>query len=719
MSDTIPNASRHHGALIALHWLSSILILAALVTGTFWLKGTPNSSPDKVILLRAHAILGITILVLILWQYAVRVLAPRPPPATTQNPWLDRIAAITHHGLYILPVAMAASGIVTAVLAGLLPILFGDSGASLPRTFDELAPRIAHGLFAKFVIGLISLHVLGTVYHHVFCKDHLLRRMWFGRRSLARQLLICTCVAIVVVEPTPANAHEHYGEVHFPVACSADVQEKFDLGLAMLHTFSFPAAAKVFTEISRHDTGCAMAYWGLGATAIGSLYGGRPGPMALQGELAVRKAKAIGGKTARERDYIATVEAFYRDADKIDYRARVRAYANALERLHRKYPDDREAEILFAYALSALGAPTDQTFAYQLKGAAILENLLVELPNHPGATHYLLHAYDNTPYASRGLTAALRLAKVAPSSPHALQFPAHIFVRMGLWQESIETNRVGAAVDDLFFKPHAMDFLVHSYLQTGQDASAKRVVDEAATIKIIPHILDAHAIAAMPARYAVERRRWDEAAALTLPQLRDFPWDGFPHAEAVLVFARALGAARSGGIDAVRKDLDRLQELRAKLIKANSEGSWQEYWVSEIENHRQIVMAWIAYATGRRDVGVQMLRAVAEREDSTEWDPVMPGHLISARQLLGEMLLDANTPQQAMREFEAALKIEPARFWSLQGVARAAELSGHQTKAEAFYALLVGQTASADGELRPALRAARAFLQQSGAGSTN
>ena len=390
----------------------------------------------------------------------------------------------------------------------------------------------------------------------------------------------------------------------------------------------------------------------------------------------------------------------------------MRAYASALERLHRKYPEDREAEIFYAYALSALGAPTDQTFTYQLRGAALLEKLYADLPDHPGVIHYLLHAYDNTPYASRGLTAALRLATVAPSSPHALQFPAHIFNRMGLWPQSIDTNQAGAAVDDLFFKPHAMDFLVHSYLQTGQAVAAKRVVDQIATIKIIPHILDAFAAAAMPARYAIERRRWNEAAALSLPQQRAFAWKDFPHAEAALVFARALGAARSGDTDVAKKDLDLLQELRANLIKANSEGTWQEYWVAKIENDRQVVAAWIAYRHGRRDEALRMLRAAADHEDSTEWDPVMPGHIISARQNLGEMLLDANDPVRALQAFEAALKTEPFRFWSLYGAGRAADLSGDRAKAEAFYALLVGQTASADVQQYPDLKVASAFLEK-------
>src|SRR5215813_3432133 len=528
-------------------------------------------------------------------------------------------------------------------------------------------------------------------------------------RQLGRvTLLACVWVALTASVSPSANAEEQFGEVHFPVSCDAGVQKNFDLALAMLHAFSFPDAAKTFTAVSREDSNCAMAYWGLAAAAIGSLYGGRPGPMALQGENAIEKAKAIGGRTSRERDYIAAIEVFYREASKKDYVTRVRAYADVLDQLHRKYPDDHEAEIFYAYALSALGSPTDQSFSYQLKGAAILEKLFVALPNHPGVIHYLLHAYDNTAYASRGLAAARRLAAVAPSSPHALQFPAHIFVRMGMWQESIDTNRAGAAVEDLFFKPHAMDFLVHSYLQTGQDAAAKRVVDEAATIRILPHILDAYAMAAMPARYAIDRRRWGEAASLTLPH-SEFAWNLFPHAEATLVFARALGAARSGRIDAARKDLDSLQELRANLIKANSEGTWQEYWVSQIQIHHRMVTAWITYTQGGRDEALQILRDAADREDTTAWDPVMPGHIVSARQLLGEMLLDANDPLQAMPEFEAALKAEPSRFWSLFGAARTADLAGDSAKAQAFYTRLVTQTAHADPE-RPALKVANAFL---------
>src|SRR5262245_38142528 len=253
-----------------------------------------------------------------------------------------------------------------------------------------------------------------------------------------------------------------------------------------------------------------------------------------------------------------------------------------------------------------------------------------------------------------------------------------------------------------------MDFLVHSLLQTGQDAAAKRVIDEAATTAVVPHILDAYAMAAMPARYAIERERWSEAASLALPH-DEFAWKLFPHAEATLVFARALGAARSGRIDAARRDLDRLQELRTNLINANSEGTWQEYWVSQIEIQHQMVSAWIAYAQGERDNALQMLRAAADREDATEMDPVTPAQVMSARQLLGDLLLEIHEPAQALQAFEAALKREPGRFWMLFGAARAADAVGDSAKTKSYYQQLVAQTEHADSD-RTELEEARAFL---------
>src|SRR5262245_13752806 len=367
---------------------------------------------------------------------------------------------------------------------------------------------------------------------------------------------------------------------------------------------------------------------------MGSLIAGRTGPTALgKGRDFVQRAKALGAKTPREGDYVAAAEAFYRGADKTDQGQRTRAYADALERIYNKYPDDPEAAIFYGYAVTALAPPTDKTYAYQLKGAAILEKAFAEHPNHPGAMHYLIHAYDHTPLAARGLAAARRYPTIAPSAPHALQIPSHIFARLGLWQESIEANRAASNVDDLFWKFLAMRFLLYSYLQTGQDHAAKEVLDELSAIESVnvQHVNVAYVLADMPARYAVERRRWDEAAVISLPR-RDSPRSRIPQAEAVLVFVHALGAARPRDAKAANKDLERLQELRADLVKAEGD-TFKDYWLTQIDVHRQMVTAWIADAQGKREAALQMLRTAADREDAFERDPVVPGPIISAREL--------------------------------------------------------------------------------------
>jgi predicted Zn-dependent protease len=512
-------------------------------------------------------------------------------------------------------------------------------------------------------------------------------------------------------KPDPATG---FGQVHLQISCQPEAQAQFDQALAMLHTFSFPEATKTFAAVAQQDPDCGMAYWGLAASAVGSLYGGRPGPQASQGEQAAEKAALVGAKTPRELGYIAAIGVFYKDSKSLSYEARVRAYATALQRLHQEYPDDHEAEIFYAYALSALGSPTDQTFKYELQGAEILENLRRQIPNHPGVLHYLLHCYDHTPLAARGLEAARQFTGMAPSSPHAAEFPAHIFSRLGLWQESIQANQAGLHfTEDIFFKPHAADFLLYSYLQTGQDAEAARVVETASHLKFLPHLLDAYAAAAIPSRYAVERQRWDEAASLTLPAA-NIDWKLFPHAEAALVFSRALGEARLGKVDLARNDLERLEELqRAVSSSVENEGVWQRFWATEIQVNHDTVKAWLFYRQGEIDAAVQLLRQAADKEDSMEKDPVMPATIIPARQLLGEMLLDAQRPREALEAFEAALKNEPARYWELFGAAQAAERSGDEGRATFYYTQMIRQTQGTDGT-RESTKVANEFLARHG-----
>jgi hypothetical protein len=488
----------------------------------------------------------------------------------------------------------------------------------------------------------------------------------------------------------------------------------------LLHSFWFAPAIKTFTAVTELDPTCAMGHWGVAMSLLGNPFAWPPSPAALKdGWAAVEKAKAAGPKTAREQAYIAAIEAFYKDADTVDQRTRALAYEKALEYLVSLYPDDREASIFYALALNATALPTDKTYANQLKAAALLEKVFAEQPQHPGVAHYLIHSYDYPPIASRGLDAARRYAGIAPAAPHALHMPSHIFTRLGFWQESIDTNRASAdaAREELssthqqgagsYNALHAMDYMMYGYLQLGQEQAAQRLLAEIAAIQKldVENFAAAYAFAAMPARYALERRQWAEAAALTLHP-KDLAWNKFPQAEAVFVFARGLGAARSGNVAAARQDLDRLQALREAQLAAK-----QNYWAEQTEIQRRIVAAWVAYADGKPQEALEGMRAAVEREDATEKHPVTPGPLIPARELLGEMLLELNDAAQALQAFEALQQVEPNRFRGLYGAGRAAALAGERDKARTFYTQLVALAAHADGE-RPELTEARALLAQ-------
>jgi tetratricopeptide (TPR) repeat protein len=506
-----------------------------------------------------------------------------------------------------------------------------------------------------------------------------------------------------------AAGTERLGQAHFPVACSADVQQEFDRAVALLHSFAFDASAKAFAAVAQQDPSCGMAHWGVAMTRLGNPFNWPPAPQAIQeGWAAVEQAKAAGGKTPREQDYIAAIEVFYKDAEKIDHHTRALAYERAMEQLSRNHPDDPEAAIFYALALNATAPPTDKTYANQLKAAEILEQIFAQQPNHPGVAHYLIHSYDYPPIAQRGLTAARLYAGIAPSAPHALHMPSHIFTRLGIWQESIDSNRASAASTKSHReKLHAMDYMAYAHLQLAQDQAAKRVLDDMQALEKInvEHFVSAYALAAIPSRYALERRQWAEAAALTLPR-SDFPWNRFPQSEAVLVFARALGAVRGGDVEAARKDLNRLQELRDALAAAKL-----DYWQEQVEIQHQVVTAWVALARGQRDEALQLMRAAADREGATEKATVTPGPIIPARELLGEMFLALNEPQQALQTFEVSMQVEPNRFWGLYGAARAAELAEDRAKARIYYTQLLALAERADSE-RPALAVTRAFLAQ-------
>jgi tetratricopeptide (TPR) repeat protein len=529
--------------------------------------------------------------------------------------------------------------------------------------------------------------------------------------KVGRVLLTVIVTGVSFTPPAMAQEKptEKVGKVHFPVSCDAEAQRRFNRAVALLHSFWFEAAINGFGEVAQVDPNCAMAYWGVAMASLNNPFTWPPPAKSLsEGSAAVEKAKSIGAKTQRERDYIAAVGAFYKDADKVDHRTRALAYEKGMEGIHRRYPKDEEAAVFYALALNATALPTDKKYTNQLKAAGILEKVFAKQPQHPGVAHYLIHSYDYPPIAARGLRAAQRYATIAPSAPHALHMPSHIFTRQGFWQDSIRSNMASAAAaKNQFDQFHAMDYLAYAYLQGAQDLKARLVLQDLNSIRKITfeHFVTGYALAAIPARYALERRRWDEAAVLT-PSPADFPWNRFSQSESIAVFARGLGAARSGNTTQSRQDLERLKTLQERLVQAK-----QSYWEQQVIIQSKIVEAWVAYAEGRHDHALSMMRAAADAEDATDKHPVTPGPLVPARELLGEMFLEANQPVEALKEFEASMRVEPGRFRGLHGAARAAQLSGNHKAAGSYYTKLLALSKEADTE-REELLEAKAFLEK-------
>jgi tetratricopeptide (TPR) repeat protein len=544
--------------------------------------------------------------------------------------------------------------------------------------------------------------------------------------------LLSACVAVQPVPSEPVAAgqdmedHVHgtgtpgeLGTVEFPVSCTAEAQTEFNHGMALLHSFWFPPAIQSFNTVAEVDPTCAMAHWGVAMSLLNNPFSWPlTGQAIVDGWAAVEKAMATGANTPREQAYIDAVSAFYKDADTVDHSTRALAYAAAMEQLAQDFPDDTEAQIFYAIALVATASPSDKSYANQHKAVEILEPIFIEQPNHPGVAHYLIHSNDYPALAEHGLDAALRYADIAPAAPHAQHMPSHIFTRLGYWQQSIDTNLVSAAAAKQELGPdqqgvtsssvlHPQDYLMYAYLQLGQNNAAKALLEEVqAVTKVAPeNSTAAYALAAMPARYALEREQWSEAAALSLhPQ--ELAWDKFPQAEAILVFARALGAARTGDVAAARQDLDRLQVLREAMVAAKL-----DYWVDQADIQSKEVEAWIALAEGQHEEALALMHEAVALEDATEKHPVTPGPFVPAHELLGEMLLVLEQPVEALVEFEISHQLEPNRFRGLYGAARAAELAGDPAKALDYYNQLIGLAATADSE-RPELAEAQAFVAQ-------
>ncbi len=523
---------------------------------------------------------------------------------------------------------------------------------------------------------------------------------------------VVLAAALFIATPVRAQ-HDHaatgrLGSVHFETSCAPAVRPEFDRGIALLHSFWFSAAVESFATVLKGDPRCAMAHWGIAMSWWGNPFGGFRTPQALVAGLAASDAgSATGAGTEREKAYLAAVDTLFRDTVTRDQRSRALAYEQAMADLAVRFPADAEARIFYALALGQTALPTDKSYANQLKAAAILEQEFSRQPGHPGLTHYIIHSFDVPPLAARGLDAARRYAAIAPDAPHALHMPSHTYTRVGLWQESIETNLAsataarrdaGAASEEL----HALDYQIYAYLQTAQDAAAARTlplvgplavrIPNAGAGNAAPPSAGYYAVAAIPARYALERAAWAEAAALVPPQT-PFGW-----ADAVTHFARAIGAARSANLGSARQDVARLVALR-DAVAATKDG----YWTEQVEIQRRGAEAWLLLAEGRDADALAMMREAAKREDATEKAAVTPGPIKPARELLGEMLLQTSRPAEALVEFEATLVKEPNRFRALLGAARAAAGAGDRATAAAHAATIVAITARADRPGRPEL----------------
>ena len=508
--------------------------------------------------------------------------------------------------------------------------------------------------------------------------------------------------------------HQHdtgrFGTVKFANSCAAAVQPAFGRGMALLHSFEFGPAIDAFGEVATGDPSCGIAVWGIALAQWANPFSpAAREPRQLEaGRASVRRAAQAGAKTERERAYIAALSKLYDNYETVDQRTRIVAYRDAMARLVDAYPGDPEAKAFYALALAGAADPADKTYADQLKAGAMLERLWAAEPDHPGFAHYIIHSYDVPALAPRAADAARRYAKIAPDAPHALHMPAHTFTRLGYWQDSIDANILSAAAakrnGQTYEQLHATDYEVYAYLQSGQDEKARALVEETPRIAAIPNRTDGaappvaggYATAAIPARYALERGAWAEAARLQPVA------NSAAYVEAISWFARGLGGARAGQLNGVK---DALGELQLRIDRLDKAG--EKYWAEQVRIQKLGVGAWLALAEGRTAEALASMREAADREDRTEKAAITPGPLAPARELLAEMLLELKQPKEALAEFRKTIAKEPNRFRGLAGAAAAAEQAGDAAAARTYRQQLVHVCAKGDTPGRPELEAAR------------
>lgn len=509
-----------------------------------------------------------------------------------------------------------------------------------------------------------------------------------------------------------------FGKVDFGLSCLEKVRANFNLATALLHSFEYTEAEKVFVKVIDEDPDCLMAYWGVAMSNFHPLWTPPTKEELEKGSKTITLARSLEGKPARESDYLEAIAVMYDDWDKLDHKTRLLKFEKAAEKIYQKYPEDIEAAIFYSLALRAASDPSDKSFAKQRKAGDILNAVLPKEPDHPGITHYIIHTYDYPELADLALPAARKYASIASGSAHALHMPSHIFTRLGLWSESIQSNINSISAAKCYAENsgmkghwdeelHGIDYLVYAYLQQGRDDMSKEQLEYLRSIEVAPpyNNKNAYTFASVPTRYALERKDWAAASTLELKP-DNFPWDNFSWESSIISFGRILGEAHTHKIDEAKDDLATLQNNYTKLMEKN-----RTYEANQVQIQIKAAEGWIQFSQGNKKEAVKLMTEAATMEDATEKHPVTPGEVIPARELLGDLFMEMGEFTKALEAYEANIQRHPGRFNGLYGAGLAAKKSGNTEKAILYFQKLVDIARLSDRK-RPELVTAESFLKQ-------
>lgn len=551
-------------------------------------------------------------------------------------------------------------------------------------------------LIGLFILGLLSL---------TSCKNKSKPNPELASINLLRgELILCSS--------------EQFGDVSFSLSCNYNTRETFDLAVSLLHSFEYEEAEKAFVQVLDADPDCAMAYWGVAMSIVHSLWYQSDNSYLEKGSKLLEIASKIP-KGEREKDYLDAISAYYKDWDTVEQKTRALLYEKKMEKIYNKYPDDNEAAVFYALALRASADRKDRSYKNQKKSGKILENLFIDQPNHPGIAHYIIHNYDYPELAHLALPTARRYADIAPASSHAQHMPSHIFTRLGLWDESIQSNVSSASSARCYAEAsgmaghwsnelHAMGYLVYAYLQKGDNVQANEQYQYMKTIyKVYPSNIAAIAypFAAVPARIALENRQWDVAANLEFHE-SEVKWDQFPWQSSLLHFTRAIGSLHLKNFDASKDEIEILGTLRQQIIDSGNDAN-----ANQVLIQMKIAQGWLHFYNGQQDSGITLLKEAVEMEDVIGVHGITPGKLIPAREFLAEMLMVVNKPQEALEVYEKNLNVNPNRFNGIYGAAVAAKKLGDEEKASRYFEDLLKLSESSPSG-RPEVEEAEAYIQQ-------